>query len=117
MPWTPPTTAVSKPFISNKMKKLVLAVFLSALCALTSAQEFRLAAVFSDHMVLQRETEAPVWGWAQPGSKVTVIPSWNGVKYQATAGSDGRWEVKVATPAAGGPYHLPGPSRRLVPHG
>lgn len=106
MPWTPPTTAVSKLFISNKMKKLVLAVFLSALCALASAQDFRLAAVFSDHMVLQRETEAPVWGWAQPGSRVTVIPSWSGVKYPATAGSDGRWEVRIATPAAGGPFTL-----------
>lgn len=71
-----------------------------------SEGEFVVASVFTDHMVLQRETSAPVWGWAAKGAKVTVATSWDRKKYSATAGEDGRWEVKVTTPEAGGPYSL-----------
>lgn len=66
--------------------------------------EFAVASVFTDHMVLQQESQAPVWGWANKGTKVTVSTSWDRKKYSATAGDDGRWEVKVSTPQAGGPY-------------
>ena len=91
------------------MKKILILMALTALpCGWASARkvEFKVADVFTDHMVLQRETEAPVWGWAQPGAKVTVTPSWNKVKYSCTADGDGRWSVDVATPYAGGPYSL-----------
>ena len=36
------------------------------------AEELRLASVFGDDMVLQREKTVPVWGWATPGEVVTV---------------------------------------------
>lgn len=97
------------------MKKiLIFAALFAALAFPAGAQEqkpddnneFRAASVFSDHMVLQRETLAPVWGWAEPGAAVTVATSWNKAKSSCVAGKDGRWEVKVATPAAGGPYSL-----------
>lgn len=68
--------------------------------------EFTVASVFTDHMVLQQETMAPVWGWAKKGAKVTVSTSWDRKKYSAKAGEDGRWEVKVSTPRAGGPYSV-----------
>ena len=68
------------------------------------SRELKIAGVFSDHMVLQRETSAPIWGWADPGKKVTVTPSWDNKKYVGNAGEDGRWEVRMATPSAGGPY-------------
>ena len=34
--------------------------------------EVKLAGVFSDDMVLQRDATLPVWGWADEGEKVTV---------------------------------------------
>ena len=93
------------------MRKLIcVAALLAAACILLpaqaqpEAQDFRVASVFTDHMVLQRETAAPVWGWAAPGTKVTVTPSWDKKKYVCTAGEDGRWEVRLSTPGAGGPY-------------
>ena len=49
------------------------------------------AAVFTDHMVLQRDKPAPVWGWDRPGRKVTV--SFAGQSKSATAGRDGKWMV------------------------
>ena len=33
---------------------------------------FRMACIFTDHMVLQRDQPLPVWGWAAPGRVVTV---------------------------------------------
>ncbi len=32
----------------------------------------RLPKLVGDRMVLQRETELKIWGWADPGEKVTV---------------------------------------------
>ncbi|MBQ1673343.1 MAG: sialate O-acetylesterase, partial [Bacteroidales bacterium] len=59
-----------------KRSLLTLAGLLTAF--LLSAQPLSLAHVFSDHMVLQRETTAPVWGWGEPGKTVSVTTSWNG---------------------------------------
>ena len=89
------------------MRKFVFAMFaMAATCLTLCAGDLSLAPVFTDHMVMQRETSAPVWGWADPGKNVTVIPSWDGKKYVSSAGKDGRWEVRVATPSAGGPYSV-----------
>lgn len=56
--------------------------------------------IFSNNMMLQQQTQAKVWGWAKPGSKVEVTPSWNGLHYTAKTDAEGRWEVHLATPAA-----------------
>ena len=55
----------------------------------THAQEakVRLAGVFGDHMVLQRDQPIPVWGWAAPGEKVTT--SLADQKASATADENG----------------------------
>lgn len=34
--------------------------------------DVKLPAIFSEHMVLQRDATVPVWGWADPGETVTV---------------------------------------------
>ena len=34
--------------------------------------EVRLAGIFADHMVLQRDRPIQVWGWADKGEEVTV---------------------------------------------
>ncbi|GIZ09735.1 9-O-acetylesterase [Flavobacterium sp. UMI-01] len=61
--------------------------------------------LFSDHMVVQRQTEIPVWGWADAGEKVTVKGSW-GNSASVVTGTDGSWKVKIKTPKAGGPYTI-----------
>ena len=45
-------------------------------------------------MVLQRDIPAPVWGWAEPGETITV--RFAGQALTATAGNDGRWQVRLA---------------------
>ncbi len=61
--------------------------------------EVRLPAVISDHMVLQQEVPANVWGWADPGEKVSV--AFAGATAAATAGADGAWSVKLPPLATG----------------
>jgi len=53
--------------------------------------EFRLARVFQDHMVLQREKPVPVWGWADPGTPVSA--SFAGQEKTAKADEKGYWRV------------------------
>lgn len=65
-----------------------------------------LAPVFTDGMVIQRDTAVTVWGWAEPGCKVTVRPSWTRKKYSAVADEAGNWKVGIETPPAGGPHTI-----------
>jgi sialate O-acetylesterase len=67
----------------------------------TSVKPF-LHPLFSDNMVLQRDRPVPIWGWTQPGRKVTVRIA----EKTATAIADaqGKWMVKIGPLPAGGPY-------------
>jgi sialate O-acetylesterase len=66
--------------------------------------EIKLPAVFGDHMVLQQQTGAAIWGKATPNKPVKVTTSWDRKSYSARSGADGNWKVVVNTPEAGGPY-------------
>jgi len=90
-----------------KLKSFFLLAALAAVSFNTEVSaEVRLSPLFTDNMVLQQKTDAPVWGTAEPGKTVTVVTSWNKASYKAVAGDDGKWMVKVSTPKAGGPYSL-----------
>jgi sialate O-acetylesterase len=78
----------------------VLAVSISAsLFAAIAHADVRLPAVISDHMVLQQETPANVWGWAEPGEKVTV--KFAGKSAESAADPAGKWSVKLDDLKAG----------------
>lgn len=64
----------------------------------------RLASVFSDHMVLQRDCPIPIWGWAQAGEAVAV--EFAGRTVHTTTDATGRWQVKLPALPAGGPHTL-----------
>ena len=51
-------------------------------------------------MILQQKTAVRLWGSAEPGAKVTIIPSWSGKEYKTIADMNGDWMVKVKTPEA-----------------
>ena len=59
-----------------------------------------LSHLFSDHAVLQQQTQAPVWGWGDPGKKVEVV--WDGQTYRTTVQADGCWRVSIPTGQADG---------------
>lgn len=62
--------------------------------SLHAAEKLRLSSVFTDHAVLQRDLAVPVWGRAEPGTKVVV--QFAEQEQTATADKDGRWSVKLA---------------------
>lgn len=66
--------------------------------------DVKLPALFSDHMVLQRDAAVPVWGKADPGEEVSVRMGDRTKTVQA--GADGKWVVKFADLKAGGPHTL-----------
>jgi len=81
-------------------------IVLAALAAPAHA-DVRLPAIIGPNMVLQAETAAPLWGWADPGEEITVTASWPGAQAaRATAAPDGEWSLELATPGAGGPYSI-----------
>ena len=63
-----------------------------------------LSGMFTDHMVLQRECDAAIWGNAKPKTTVTVTPSWSKQTFETQADAEGRWRCTVKTPQAGGPH-------------
>ena len=73
------------------MKRLTL--LLAIALAPTLRAELKLPAIIGDHMVLQQKQSNPIWGWDAPGTKVTV--TFSGQTKSGTAGSDGRWDVKL----------------------
>jgi len=85
----------------RKTVTIILAIFMAVNI---SAGELRTAHVFSDGMVLQRETSAPIWGWGEPGAKVSVTGSWDGRTVSSRIADDGSWKVSLETGEAGGPY-------------
>jgi len=60
--------------------------------------------LISNGMVLQRDSNVKIWGWAAPDEKITV--NFNGKKYNATTGKCGRWVVTLSDLKAGGPYDM-----------
>jgi sialate O-acetylesterase len=68
--------------------------------------QITLPAMFADNMVLQQQTEAPIWGKATANKPVTLTTSWDNKNYTTTADAQGKWKIKVTTPGAGGPYSI-----------
>ena len=63
-----------------------------------------LAAVFSDHMVLQRRKPVPVWGTGDAGASVHITLGTQ--HHDAVIAADGSWQVWLEEQEAGGPYSL-----------
>lgn len=88
-----------------KMASRILGMMGFTLSLNSYAEGFSVARIFSDHMVLQRNCRAPVWGWARPGESVTV--QFKGQSRSAAAGADGQWMVKLEPlPASSDPETL-----------
>ncbi|CAG0949273.1 hypothetical protein PHYC_00097 [Phycisphaerales bacterium] len=87
------------------MRYILLA--LAAGLTSTTFADVRPARVFTDNAVLQHNASVPIWGWADPGEKVLVNTPWLSAPKETSAGADGRWEVRLDTPAADGkPFEI-----------
>ena len=85
------------------MTRVPLAALYALLCSNLWA-DVSLPALFSDHMVVQREMPIYVWGWADPGESVSV--DFRGEVSTTIALPEGIWNVYLEPADAGGPYEL-----------
>jgi len=83
--------------------KILFCLFSVFIVSASSAQ-LRLSAIFSDHMVFQRDKPVKVWGSAKPGETVRV--NIGDAKNAATADKLGHWLLTLPSFKAGGPFTL-----------
>ena len=86
---------------------LLFLVFVSVLygCQPAPPAEYiELPVLFSDHMVLQRNTLTTIWGKATPKQRVTV--KFKDQISETEAKEDSSWVIYLAPEPAGGPYTL-----------
>ena len=76
-----------------RVRTLFVIGTIAACCVSAAFADVKLASVFTDNMVLQRDLPAVVWGKAVPGEFVSV--SFAGQTQETKAAADGRWQVKL----------------------
>ena len=96
-----------------KLKKnlffCILFVFISNLNA-----QIELGPLFSDDMILQRNSQVPIWGSAKGNEKVSITSSWNNNEVITKADNNGNWTADISTPDAGGPYEIKISSKKNI---
>lgn len=97
-------TLLGKDRSMSQMNRISFFLCFNFFLAFQGYTQIRLPHLLCDSMVLQREAELKIWGWASPGEKVNV--SFNGKNTKTVAGSDGKWLAKLPAMKAGGPYKM-----------
>ncbi|WP_256009046.1 sialate O-acetylesterase [Desertivirga xinjiangensis] len=90
--------------ISSAFTRRIPIIAMTVLLSASARADVKPAAVFTDHMILQRDAPIPIWGTAYPGEKISV--SFRKQKVTTKAGSNGRWMVALQPELAGGPFTL-----------
>jgi len=85
-------------------KKLLFIVFI--IFSNTIWANVSLPNIFSDNMVLQRNSEIKIWGWGNPKEEIKITPSWNNQEYKVTTDSYANWQITIPTPKEGGPFSI-----------
>ncbi|PJJ07128.1 sialate O-acetylesterase [Flavobacterium sp. 1] len=88
------------------MKNKIIVFVLFLILSNTASANVTLPNIFSDNMVLQRNSEVIIWGFANPQEEVVVTPSWNNQEYKVKASNQAKWELNIPTPKEGGPYTI-----------
>jgi len=90
------------------LRPALLALTLLCFAAPLSAQ-LKLARLFGDHIVLQRDKPIRIWGENKPGDTVKI--EINGRRSATVTGPEGRWMAELPALPAGGPHTITVKSR------
>lgn len=88
------------------MKTFFISVLLIGAITFECSANITMPSIFGDHMVLQQNSEVTFWGWGKPYEEVRIKASWLSDTISYKIGNMARWNVKVPTPKAGGPYQI-----------
>ncbi|MBA2116961.1 sialate O-acetylesterase [Bremerella alba] len=86
------------------LKSGTLATLFAVLLVGSLQAELTMPALFTDHMVLQRDKPIFIWGTADKGAKVTVTLGEQ--KTTITANDIGKWKAELKPLPAGGPHEV-----------
>lgn len=82
-----------------KLKNIILSCLI--MLPFVSEAKIDLPDIVGNDMVVQQQADARLWGWATPGSKISIYGSWNPSHIVNTvADSNGKWQVELPTPKA-----------------
>lgn len=84
------------------MKKKLVFIFL--IFSVLSNANVRMPLIFSNGMVLQRDKQIPIWGFADPNESVEI--HFNKQIKKTQADKSGKWTVNLSAEKAGGPFEL-----------
>lgn len=85
----------------NKIKSFTSMFLLLLLTIIGSVKaQTKLASIFTDNMLLQQKEAVNIWGWDKAGQKIVITTSWNHKTYTGTTTAQGKWIIKINTPAA-----------------
>ncbi|QLC67066.1 hypothetical protein LPB248_12395 [Flavobacterium sp. LPB0248] len=84
------------------MKKSLIFIFL--LISVLANANVRMPLIFSDGMVLQRDKQIPIWGFADANESVEI--HFNKQIKKTIADKNGKWTVNLNAEKAGGPFEL-----------
>ncbi|HZE85577.1 MAG TPA: sialate O-acetylesterase [Puia sp.] len=91
----------------NLFRKKIIFFIAAFFCfSFFATANIRLPAIISSNMVLQQKSTAKLWGWCEPEEKLYITTSWNNQTDSIRGSRDARWQISVATPAAGGPFTI-----------
>jgi sialate O-acetylesterase len=90
--------------MKQKIQLLNIQFILLLICSITAFGEVRIPRLISDGMVLQRDVELKIWGWAALGEKITV--NFNNQTVSSITKEDKTWSVVLSKMPASGPYEM-----------
>ncbi|MBK1879120.1 sialate O-acetylesterase [Pelagicoccus mobilis] len=86
------------------MKPTISLIAASFLLTIPAIADISLPNVFTDHMVIQRDQENPIWGTAEANEKIKI--SIGGKKVSTKADKEGNWRTELPAFPAGGPHTI-----------
>lgn len=90
--------------IISNYYRIAVALVLLLTMNLASKAEVKLPPIISNGMILQRDAELKIWGWAVKDEKVTV--EFNGLVKETLTGLDKKWFIIFPAMPAGGPHQM-----------
>lgn len=81
--------------------------------AFSGFSQIKLPKLISDGMILQRDTELNLWGWASPNEPVSL--NFQDKVYKTTANARGEWQIKLPPQPAGGPFEMAFKGKNTIP--
>lgn len=86
------------------IKKILLILFTGLFSFQKISAEIKMPVIFQSNMVLQRDKEITIWGFANAGERIEIY--FNNQHYNTVTGKNEKWLIKLPPHIAGGPYEI-----------